>query len=384
MPEEIIIKNGYVIDPQQDTIEIKEIAVRNGLLVEPQDSSSANVTYINAEGCYVSPGFIDMHVHIFTGHTELGIDADLVGIEQGVTTVVDAGSAGYSDYAAFKEKVVEPSQTKVLSFLNIARRGLTSGLAELANMEDLMSIEEAEEIFKKEPSIVGLKARMSGSVVKNSGIKPLQHARMLADRLSAPIMVHIGNPPPHLQDIFPLLSKGDIVTHAFHGKKHGIMNADGELIPEALDALKRGVLFDVGHGTSSFSYETLMKFREQYDDSFTTSTDIYIKNYQSPVCSLMTTMTKLLELGIPLIEVVKSVTLGAANALGASDIGTLALGTKADITIFKIIKQRTILIDSEGVELEAKQILKPYMVLRNGKVVYHDESTNSKRARDNQ
>lgn len=384
MPEEIIIKNGYLIDPQQDTIEIKEIAVRNGLLVEPQHNSSANVTYINAEGCYVSPGFIDMHVHIFTGHTELGIDADLVGIEQGVTTVVDAGSAGYSDYAAFKEKVVELSQTKVLSFLNIARKGLTSGLAELANMEDLMSIEEAEEIFKKEPSIVGLKARMSGSVVKNSGIKPLQHARMLADRLSVPIMVHIGNPPPNLQDIFPLLSKGDIVTHAFHGKKHGIMNAEGELIPEALDALKRGVLFDVGHGTSSFSYETMMKFREQYDDSFTTSTDIYIKNYQSPVCSLMTTMTKLLELGIPLIEVVKSVTLGAANALGASDIGTLALGTKADITIFKIIKQRTILIDSEGVELEAKQILKPYMVLRNGKVVYHDESTNSKRARDNQ
>jgi len=384
VPEEIIIKNGYVIDPQQDTIEIKEIAVRNGLLVEPQDSSSANVTYINAEGCYVSPGFIDMHVHIFTGHTELGINADLVGIEQGVTTVVDAGSAGYSDYAAFKEKVVEPSQTKVLSFLNIASKGLTSGLAELANMEDLMSIEEAEEIFKKEPSIVGLKARMSGSVVKNSGIKPLEHARMLADRLSVPIMVHIGNPPPNLQDIFPLLSKGDIVTHAFHGKKYGIMNAEGELIPEVLDALKRGVLFDVGHGTSSFSYETLMKFREQYDDSFTTSTDIYIKNYQSPVCSLMTTMTKLLELGIPLIEVVKSVTLGAANALGASDIGTLALGTKADITIFKIIKQRTILIDSEGVELEAKQILKPYMVLRNGKVVYHDESKNSKRARDNQ
>lgn len=383
MPEEIIIKNGYVIDPQQDKIEIKEIAVRNGLLIAPQESSSANVTFIDAEGCYVSPGFIDMHVHIFTGHTKLGIDADLVGIEQGVTTVVDAGSAGYSDYAAFREKVVEPSQTKVLSFLNVARKGLTSGLSELANLEDLMSIEEAEEIFKKESSIVGLKARMSGSVVKNSGIKPLEHARMLADYLSVPIMVHIGNPPPDLQEIFPLLRKGDIVTHAFHGKKHGIMNAEGELIPEALDALKRGVLFDIGHGTSSLSYETLMKFRERYDNSFTTSTDIYIKNYQSPVCSLMTTMTKLLELGIPLIEVVKSVTLGAANALGASDIGTLALGTEADITIFKIIKQRTILIDSEGVELEAKQILKPYMVLRNGKVVYHDESTNSKRTRDN-
>lgn len=383
MINDIIIKKGYVIDPEQKTIEIKEIGVRNGLIVAPQEIRSANVTYIDAEGCYVSPGFIDMHVHIFTGHTELGIDADQVGIAQGVTTVVDAGSAGYLDYAAFKMKVIEPSQTEVLSFLNISRKGLTSGLSELAKPEDLMTMEEAEQIFKKEPSIVGLKARMSGSVVKNCGIKPLEHARMLADCLSVPIMVHIGNPPPNLQEIFPLLRKGDIVTHAFHGKKHGILNTEGNLIPEALDALKRGVLFDIGHGGSSFSYETLMKFREKYDNSFTTSTDIYIKNYQNPVCSLMTTMTKLLELGIPLIEVVKSVTLGAANALGASDIGTLGLGTKADITIFKIVDQRTTLIDSEGVELEAEQILQPYMVLRNGKVVYNDESTNYKRERDN-
>ncbi len=384
MVEEIIIKNGYVIDPEQGTIEMKEIAVRNGFLVAPQDIDFANVTYIDAEGCYVSPGFIDMHVHIFTEHTELGIDADRVGIEQGVTTVVDAGSAGCSDYVTFKGRVIEQSQTEVLSFLNISRKGLTSGLSELANPEDLMSMAEAEEIFNKEPSIVGLKARMSGSVVKNSGIKPLEHARKVADRLNVPIMVHIGNPPPNLQEIFPLLRKGDIVTHAFHGKKHGILNVEGELIPEAMAALKRGVLFDIGHGTSSFSYETLIRFRERYDNPFTTSTDLYIANYQNPVCSLMNTMTKLLELGIPLIEVVKSVTLGAAKALRTSEIGTLAQGTRADITIFKKIEQRTILIDSEGVELEAKQILKPHVVLRNGKVVYNDESTELKRAGNNQ
>lgn len=378
MIDDIIIRNGYVIDPEKNTIEMKEIGVRNGLLVAPEEIGSANVTYIDAEGCYVSPGFIDMHVHIFTGHTELGIDADRVGIAQGVTTVVDAGSAGYLDYAAFKMKVIEPSQTEVLSFLNISRKGLTSGLSELANPEDLMTLEEAEEIFNKESSIVGLKARMSGSVVKNSGIKPLEHARMLADKLNVPIMVHIGNPPPYLQEVFPLLRKGDIVTHAFHGKKHGILNAEGELISEALEALKRGVLFDIGHGTSSFSYQTLMKFREKYDDPFTTSTDIYCKNYQNPVCSLMITMTKLLELGIPLIEVVKSVTLRAAKSLGSSDKGTLAFGTQADITIFKIMEQRTTLLDSEGAELEAKQILQPFMVLRNGKVVYQDESANVK------
>ena len=375
MVEEMIIQNGYVIDPEQNTIEMKEIAIQNGILVSPQKVNATKVKYIDAKGCYVSPGFIDMHVHIFTGKTELGIDADLIGIEQGVTTVVDAGSAGYNDYATFKKDVVEQSQTEVLSFLNISRKGLTSGLSELADAEDLMSLKEAIEIFKKEPSIVGLKARMSGSVVQSRGIKPLEHARMLADHLKVPIMVHIGNPPPNLQEIFPLLRKGDIVTHAFHGKKHGVLNHEGILISEVLAALKRGVLFDIGHGTASFSYQTLLKFREKYDNPFTTSTDIYIKNYQNPVCSLMNTMTKLLELGVPFIEVVKTVTIGAAKALELSEKGSLQLGTDADITIFKEIEEQATLLDSEGAALEVKKILKPYMVLRQGKVVYQDEST---------
>lgn len=375
MTEKIIIQNGYVIDPEKNTIEMKEIAIQNGTLISPQKSSTTKVKYIDAKGCYVSPGFIDMHVHIFTEKTELGIEADLIGIKQGVTTVVDAGSAGYNDYSDFKKDVVERSQTEVLSFLNISRKGLTSGLSELADAEDLMSLEEAVEIFKKEANIVGLKARMSGSVVKARGIKPLEHARMLADHLDVPIMVHIGNPPPNLQEIFPLLRKGDIVTHAFHGKQHGILNREGVLIPEAQGALKRGVLFDIGHGTSSFSYETLLKFRETYDNPFTTSTDIYIKNYENPVCSLMNTMTKLLVLGVPFIEVMKTVTIRAANALGLSQKGTLEIGMDADITIFKEIEQQATLLDSEGAALEVKKVLKPYMVLRQGKVVFQDEST---------
>lgn len=378
MGDGIIIKNGYVIDPEQQTIELREIAIQNGVLVALEEMDATQATYIDAEGCYVSPGFIDIHVHIFTEQTELGIDADLIGIEQGVTTVVDAGSAGYSDYAAFKEKVITKSQTEVLSFLNISRQGLTSGLSELADLGDLMTMEEAEEIFSKEPSIVGLKARMSGSVVKESGIKPLEHARKLADQLNVPIMVHIGNPPPHLQEILPLLRTGDIVTHAFHGKEHGILHAQGSLIPEAIAALQRGVLFDVGHGTSSFSYETLLRFREVYNEPFTTSTDLYRANYQHPVCSLMHTMAKLLELGVPFMEVVRSVTVGASKALGLRDKGTLTLGTKADLTLFKKVEQRTILVDSEGRKLEAKQMLTPHMVLRAGKVVYQDGSTRSK------
>ncbi|MEG0260251.1 MAG: amidohydrolase family protein, partial [Lysinibacillus sp.] len=158
------------------------------------------------------------------------------------------------------------------------------------------------------------------------------------------------------------------------GKLLGILNAHGVLIPEAIAALRRGVLFDVGHGTSSFSYKTLMSFRESYDEPFTTSTDLYKLNYDNPVCSLMTTMTKLLALGVPFMEVVRSVTVKAAQALRLNERGTLTLGSKADITLFKKVESRTIVIDSEGEKLEAKEILVPYIVLKDGKVVYHDES----------
>lgn len=370
MKNRVILKNGYAVDPETLTIEKRDIAILDGkfekleVLLQFED-----IEVIDIKGSYVAPGFIDLHVHVFKDYTELGIDPDLIGIQQGVTTIVDAGSAGAQNYSTFKETVIDHSKTEILSFLNISRKGLCHGLSELSNLEDLMTIEEAKEM-KNNPSIVGLKARMSGSVVKESGIKPLEHAREVADQLDFPIMVHIGNPPPNLTEIFPLLKKGDIVTHAFHGKKHGILNDSGEMIHEAFEALERGVCFDVGHGTSSFSYETLKKFKSKYDYPFTVSTDIYLKNYKKPVGSLMQTMSKLLELGYPLEVLVKKVTKDAANTIRLSDQGTFKVGTRADVTVFEIIDGNETLIDSEGKKLHCKKLLKPNLTIREGKVVF--------------
>lgn len=371
MTSYLIIRNGLVIDPEKEGIVKKDIGVINDQLaaIEEVLEKGDTIQYIDAEGCYVAPGFIDLHVHVFKDVTSLGIDPDLVGIEQGVTTIVDAGSSGYDNYQIFKEAVVNQSKTEVLAFLNIARKGLGSGLSELANPDDLMTSEEAKEMFERESGIVGLKARMSGSVVKEQGIAPLKHARKVADSIDVPIMIHIGNPPPYLDEVFPLLKKGDIVTHAFHGKKHGILNEDNKLIPEAAEALERGVLFDVGHGTSSFSYKTLTKFRNNYSHSFSISTDIYLNNYQSPVGSLMLTMSKLLGLGFSLEEVVKSVTIKAAQAIGLTEQGTLKTGTRADVTIFTIKEETTDLIDSEGEVIKGNKILQPKITIKAGKVV---------------
>ncbi len=374
MNERVIVQNGLVIDPETSTIQKRDIGILDGVFAAVEDvrkQTGEDIQYIDASGYYVAPGFIDLHAHIFKDYTDLGIDPDLVGIEQGVTTIVDAGSAGYDNYQTFKETVIEKSKTEILAFLNISRNGLCKGLSELANLNELMSIQEGKEIFNREGSIVGLKARMSGSVVKDSGIKPLEHARDLANELGKPIMVHIGNPPPNLPEIFPLLKDGDIVTHAFHGKKHGILTESGELIPEAMCAIERGVRFDVGHGTSSFSYKTMRKFKDKYDIAFTISTDIYKKNYSNPVGSLMITMTKLLSLGYPLTEVVTAVTKRAADSLHLTEQGTLRVGSVADVTIFGLKeKGESTLVDSEGEVLDFNQELTPYITLKAGKVAY--------------
>ncbi|WP_042471510.1 amidohydrolase/deacetylase family metallohydrolase [Bacillus ndiopicus] len=367
-----IIQNGFVIDPEQNSIEQRDIGIIDGKLADSKSvlEQGTNIDFIDAEGAYIAPGFIDLHVHVFKDATTLGIEADLVGIKQGVTTIVDAGSAGYANYQLLKDTVIERSVTEVLAFLNIAKEGLGAGLSELADPTNLMTTEEAKEIFASEPQIVGLKARMSGSVVKEQGIAPLQHARLVADTLHKPIMVHIGNPPPYLDEVFPLLIKGDIVTHAFHGKKHGILNEQGHLIDEAEKALQRGVLLDVGHGTSSFSYQTLRKFKENYRQPFSISTDIYLNNYDNPVGSLMLTMSKLLELGFTLEEVVRAVTIQAAQAIGLTEQGTLQNGTRADLTIFTLHEHPTDLVDSEGAVLIANRVLQPKITVRNGRVVF--------------
>jgi len=367
----IVIRNGKVIDPLTDQMEIRDVAIKDGVFVSTGEvMGTTGIEVIDAQGCYVAPGFMDMHVHVFKDYTELGIDPDVIGIKQGVTTIADAGSTGYEDFPRFKEMVIDKSQTEILTFLNISVKGLCHGLSELADLNNLMTLDQFNDIRGDEPSIVGLKARMSSSVVKQSGIKPLIYARGLADVTNVPIMTHIGNPPPNLEEIFPLLRTGDIVTHAFHGKKHGILDEAGALIPDALAGLERGVLFDVGHGTDSFSFKTLMKYKESYDHPFTISTDIYLKNYGSPVGSLMMTMSKLLHLGYSLEEVVKSVTIRVKEILNLKEQGTFELGTRADVTIFKLLEQKTEIRDSMGEVQVCDRVLHPHMTLRDGKVVF--------------
>lgn len=375
MRYDLWIAGGRVLDPALGIDGLYDIAVAGGKvadltpagLTEPEEP----VRSINAAGCIVTPGLIDLHTHIFAGADPLSIEADVVGVRQGVTTVVDAGSAGPLVFDRFRSQVVDPSETRVLSWLNIAADGLCGGLNELADMAKVAP-PAIYDVIARNPAIRGIKVRMSGSVLGGSGLQPLVAARRVAREVGLPLFVHVGNAPPVLSDILDLMGTGDIVTHAFHGKPGGILTAEGTVLPALQRALIRGVLLDVGHGTSSLSFRTVQRARERGIRPYSISTDIYRTNIHGPVYSLLTTLSKFLALGFGLTEVIASVTERPAAALGLEDsLGSLAAGRTADISILRLVEGPVTLTDSEGQSLNGAQMLQPVYTIRAGKVFTH-------------
>ena len=362
-----IIKNAMVVDVTNGTSAKRTLYIRDGKFVDATEETGAAV--IDVEGCYAAPGFVDSHVHVFMNHAAIFIEADTVGVQQGVLTVVDAGSTGIRDFPYFEKEVIQAKETDVRFFLNIARSGLCDGQNELSNMDDLMTVEELLN-FKHlhGRQLVGLKVRMSSSVVQESGIKPLIYARELSDQVGLPLMIHIGNAPPGLDEILNLLKKGDIVTHCFHGKPGGISDYPEEF----RSAVQRGVHFDLGHGAASFSSKAMLQVREIGFVDFSISTDLYGENYITPVGSLMDTMSKLLAMGYTVEDLTRRVTALPRSFLNlpAAKIET---GQPADLTLFRIVEKPRELVDAEGVRIPVDRYFYPAASIKQGRQVWHDE-----------
>lgn len=363
----MIIQNALVVRPDQKTMEKRTLYIADGKLAENIQPSNEPVSVFDASGCYVAPGFIDLHVHVFKNHAAIGILADQVGISQGVITVVDAGSTGIDDYPAFEKEVILKSVTDVKFFLNISRRGLCSGLSELADPNDLITAKELAAFqAQHRDRLVGLKVRMSGSVVKNQGLAPLKYARELADQSRLPLMVHIGNTPPELGSILNELRQGDIITHCFHGKPGGLADCPNEFAA----AVQRGVRFDVGHGTASFSYERVPQVLKLQPIDFSISTDLYDQNFDTPVGSLMRTMSKFLPQGFTVPDLVRRVTVLPREILGMPPI-TMVPGDAADLTVFRIVEKQRTLVDSEGYQVVCDRYFEPVAAIKQGKRVWN-------------
>ncbi len=360
---DLILRNACLVDDTVIDIALKDgkIAALGEVTGEAQEERQLNGEY------YISAGWIDSHVHCYQKSPIYHDDPDSIGINTGVTTVVDAGSTGADDIDEFYE-LTRKATTDVYALLNISRVGLIAQneLSDMANI-DKIAVRDA---VKRHPGfIVGIKARMSSSVVGVNGIKPLERAKEIQrENGDLPLMVHIGNNPPDLDEIADLLTTGDIITHCYNGKPNRILTPAGELRASISSAIQRGVRLDVGHGSASFSFEVAKIAISKGILPHTISSDIYCRNrINGPVHNLGMVMSKFLSIGMSLPQVIDCVTAHAAQGLRLTNKGRLSVGLDGDLTIFAKRRQPTIFTDSESQTLQGEQLLVALAAVRAGK-----------------
>ena len=342
----LIIKQGKRIDGSIVDILIKDgkIAAVGSALAHNQQADKI----IDLKGeIYVSAGWIDSHTHCFAQSPIYFDDPDMAGAAGGVTSLIDAGSVGADDIDKFYQLTLK-SKTNVFSLLNISRIGIIAQ-NELSDMNNIDNASFQQAIERHNGFVVGLKARMSKSVVGENGIAPLIKAKEMQKKHRLPLMVHIGNNPPDIDEVADLLTRGDIITHCFNGKPNKILDDAGYLKPSIARALSRGVILDVGHGGESFSFKVAEQAMRigTYPDII--SSDIYHKNrVNGPVYSLAFVMTKFLCMGFSAEQILRCVTEKAADFFSLPAKGYLRPGFDADITLFDLKKEPTELTDAEG------------------------------------
>jgi len=368
-----IIHEGMVIDPFQEIHEVTDIGIKDGVVtkVERGLSEDEGVKVVDATGKVICPGFIDLHVHVYEGVSHYGINADEHCLKMGSTTVLDAGSAGADTFMGLRRYVISVSETRVFAMLNISSLGMISPI--IGELEDIRyaDVQKAVTVCEKNKDVImGIKVRLSRQMVGNNGLKPLMKAKEAAEAIGRPIMVHIGDTPTPLREILVELRRGDILTHCFTGLPNGIIGQHGEVIPEAREAVKRGVIFDVGHGQGSFSFDVARSALQQGVEPNTISSDLHSHNVNGPVFDLATTASKFIHLGFPVEKVIEKITRIPANFLGLlGTIGTLKVGAIADLVVLTKEVGDFALEDSYGKKENTNQRLNPIMVMKSGHVV---------------
>ncbi len=369
---DLLIRGARVIDPAQHMDAICDIAVQDGRIAGVGDFSAATAAQvIDASGSIASPGWIDLHAHVFYGGSASGIDADAdAGIATGVTTVVDAGSTGAAVWKDFREGVMATAQTRVLAFLNISvNTAMKTKHGDWANFSQSKTIQLAEQEAAA-GHCLGIKVLASQTHCGAMGITPVKLARQAARLSGTGLMVHIGNAPPLIDEVLDLLGEGDIVTHCWHGKYGGILGRDKKPLPAIWAAAERGVKFDIGHGSASFAFDTARHALDAGLPLHAISTDLHGGCINGPVFSQGTTMAKFLHLGFSLPEVIRLSTSSPAQLIGRGDsLGSLAVGREADITIFQVADGNFEFTDSEGEKEQATRNLEVIHTVRAGRIV---------------
>ena len=341
---DLVLKGGRIIDPATSRDETTDIAFADGKVSEIGRNIPANgVETVDLRGLLVVPGLIDLHTHVYWGGTSLGVDAAEVARGSGTTTFVDAGSAGAGIFHGFRRHVIEPSPLRIIPYLNISFPGIFAvsaavAVGECSDLRFLDARECARVIRANRDLIAGVKVRVGRNAGGASGVAPLDMALEVAEETGLPVMAHLDNPPPSRLEVLTRLRRGDILTHCFRPFPNAPVKADGQIREEVLEARRRGVVFDIGHGSGSFGFRTAEAMLTAGFLPDVISSDVHALSINGPAFDQLVTMSKFVCLGMELIDVIRASTAAPAAALGRTDIGSLQIGAVGDATMLELVE----------------------------------------------
>jgi dihydroorotase len=377
---DLVIKGGEVLDPSQGLRAKRDIGMRYGLVeaIESDIPAARAARVLDATGRLVVPGLIDLHSHVFPYGSPIGIPADELVPFQGTTTMVSAGDAGANNFAAFRRYTVGQTRTRLYAFVHIANIGLGSfPVPELFNIDFALPEAAAKTVAENADICIGVKVRMSQNVIAKHGIEPLKRAVRACELSGTPakVMCHIGGVESVelMSQILDTLRPGDILTHCYSGAPNDAgqftnIVQEGKVLPAALNAKRRGVNFDVGHGGGSFDYTVAEAAIAQGCLPDTISSDIHVFSGNSPGMPYLTwVMSKFLNMGYTLEQVVTMATANPAKVINRlPKLGTLQIGAPADATLLEVVQGPVEFVDTRNNKRQGKVYIRPTNTVAGG------------------
>ena len=376
---DLVLKGGRVVDPSAGLDGLNDVAVQDGKIarIAPAIAPGEATRVVEVGGKLILPGLIDLHAHVFEGISRTGVNPDLGGVYSGVTTLVDAGSAGAATFAAFPRHILPACHTEVIPFLHICQTGLATMPDIIA--ESSISLDDTLKTCAQYKGLIqGIKARMVSPALEIMGMEMPKLAKRAAKESGIPLMVHIGDTekrydPAVIRSLLPILEKGDILTHFFTANPGGVLDANGKLVPEAREAADRGVWLDTAHGRMNFSFDVGRRCIDQGLLPHCISTDLTVPGRVHTVHSMAEIMTRFLGLGFTLPQVVTMSTANPAKAIGAEGrLGTLAVGRQADISVLELRDGDWVVKDVVGASLRVAKAFVPFVTVKRGRVFTPD------------
>jgi dihydroorotase len=373
---DLLLKGGHVIDPKNKLDAVRDVAIQSGKIAEiaPDIPAARARKTVDVSGLYVVPGLVDIHVHAYAGTGRRGaysgdnsVYPDGHTLRSGVTTVVDAGSSGWRNFPDFKDRVIDRSKTRILAFLNIVGSGMGGGTVE-QNVQDMDAQATAYQALSYKSFIVGIKtAHFAGP--QWTAVERAVDAGTKAD---VPVMVDFGDfrpERPFQELVLQKLRSGDIYTHMYLGAVP-MLDERGQVLPYLFEARKRGVIFDVGHGGGSFLFRQAVPAVQQGFAPDSISTDLHIASMNSGMKDMLNVMSKFLNMGLSLTDVVTRSTWNPAREIKREDLGHLSVGAPGDVAILRLEKGQFGFVDVYGARMSGTQRLSCEITLRDGRVVY--------------